>query len=238
MLFSLIYQNRALLALTGLSVGMLLFRIQSLCQAPCADWLAFPFCPKLRHVYLLWNTFLAWIPIALLALPWARHQQAAVRWGIISLAILFFPNAPYLITDLIHLKVQVGVPLWYDALLLFSFAYLGLLLGLRALAQIREILRRDYSLPVVEGVTALVFLLSGLGIYLGRVLRWNSWDALLQPKGPLKDALKLLLYPLDHKEAWLMIILFSTLLACVYWIQYTGPQPHKKSLGFRSEASA
>lgn len=238
MLLSLLYQQRALLTLTGLSTAILLFRIYGLSEAPCADWMAFPFCPKLRLGFLLWNAFLAWVPVVVLALPAARHRHSLIRWTVLGIAILFFPNAPYLITDLIHLRAQAGVPLWYDALLLFSFAYLGLLLALYALTQIREILKQTQSRLIVEGVTVLLFLLSGLGVYLGRVLRWNSWDAFFQPQGPVRDTLRLLQHPLQHKEAWLMIILFSLLLACVYWVRHTDLQLHKKSPGSRSEASA
>ena len=216
----LLKKYRALIVLTLLTFSMWLFRVNTLAEAGCSDWYSIPLCPRLRFGFLLWNIYLAWIPVLLLELPTARSKHQVLRWPILLLAILFFPNAPYLITDLIHLKARAGVPLWYDALLLFSFAYLGLMLGLRALSQIRAILREYHCQWVVEVVTVSLFLLSGLGIYLGRVLRWNSWDAILDPQGPVTDVIALFKAPVQHYEAWLMIGLFSTLLACVYWLHH------------------
>jgi uncharacterized membrane protein len=120
-------------------------------------------------------------------------------------------------TDLIHLRVRPEVPLWFDALLLFLFAYLGLWLGIRALGGLRVYLKREFSAGWSNSFTALTLLLSGLGVYLGRVLRWNSWDALLRPRGPVLDTLELFHSPVENSEAWLMIIVFTLIFGSVYW---------------------
>lgn len=122
-------------------------------------------------------------------------------------------------TDLIHLRVRAGIPLWFDALLLFVFAYLGLWLGMRALEGVRTYLRQQYSCLWSNLFTALALTLSGLGIYLGRVLRWNSWDAFFHPKGPVLDTLALFLSPGKHLDAWLMIIVFTLVFSGFYWSQ-------------------
>ncbi|MEO0874182.1 MAG: DUF1361 domain-containing protein, partial [Bacteroidota bacterium] len=176
MWLQLLKKYRALIALTLLSVGMWILRGSVINPIECTNSSSFLFCPRYFFFFLLWNTYLAWIPVILLELPSAHSKYGLVRWVTIGLAVLFFPNAPYLITDLIHLRPRTGVPLWYDALLLFSFAYLGIMLALQALRQIRAILQ-DYAKWVKEVVTLGTLILSGLGIYLGRVVRWNSWEA-------------------------------------------------------------
>ncbi len=215
---ALFYAYRALIVLTMLLAAMLIFRIGILSEAPCSNWLSYPLCPKLRFGFLLWNAFLAWVPLFFLEYLLRRQQLKLVHWAILGLAILFFPNAPYLITDLIHIRQQEGIPIWYDALMLFAFAYLGLVLSMRALQQIHVLLQRSVYHQLTNYVLATILLLSGLGIYLGRVLRWNSWDMLARPHGPVMDTAALFLQPYHYREAWLMIVLFGTLLGCIYWV--------------------
>ena len=218
MWLQLLKKFRALSARTLLPVGMWILRGSVINPIECTDGSSFLFCPRYFFFFLLWNAYFAWIPVILLELPTAHSKYGLVRWATIGLAVLFFTNAPYLITDLIHLRPRTGVPLWYDALLLFSFAYLGLMLALQALRQIRAILQ-DYAKWVKEVVTLGTLVLSGLGIYLGRVVRWNSWEAFLSPRELLSDIVKLLKAPSQHLEDWLMMLLFSLMLACVYWLQ-------------------
>lgn len=229
MLLSFIRKYQALLALSALSIAMLLFRIFYLVESSCNPWDIYV-CPKLRFLFLVWNAILAWIPIALLEFM-AESNSKIRSWGLFILAILFFPNAPYLVTDLIHLRSQAGIPLWYDALLLFSFAYLGVTLAIRALRLMQAFMFSRFASKQAWFGMALILFLSGIGIYLGRVLRWNSWDAIFEPHHLILDALALLWSPLQHLEAWLMILLYSTLLACVYWVWQQDYRLEQKSPG-------
>lgn len=140
-------------------------------------------------VFLAWNLFLAWVPVflAVAAPPLGERRSRYVwllRWWIASMAVLwllFFPNAPYILTDLIHLKRRPGVPFLLDAAMLFAFALNGLLLGFVSLYLWHR--RWNRALGPVSGwlLVGAILLMSGYGIYIGRVLRFNSWDALLQP---------------------------------------------------------
>src|SRR5690606_20092531 len=95
--------------------------------------------------------------------------------------LLFFPNAPYIITDLIHLNTRFNPSVWSDTLLLFTCALAGLAAGLYSLHIIHKVLDsffKSFTSWIIVG-TSLV--LSGFGIYLGRVQRWNSWDLFTDP---------------------------------------------------------
>lgn len=138
-----------------------------------------------RFIYgfLLWNLFLAWVPWLLsLAVAGAvrrRHRGAAVLALVTWVA--FLPNAPYVITDFLHLRLRSPVPLWYDVLLLGTASVTGLLAGALSLRRVEEALEGRVDPRLLRVGVWLVILAAGFGIYLGRFERWNSWDLVLHP---------------------------------------------------------
>jgi uncharacterized membrane protein len=134
--------------------------------------------------FLLWNLFLAWIPLVCAAAAYARARRRmdAVVVALLLLWLLFFPNAPYLLTDFIHVGERPSVPLWYDALMLSSFAWTGLLLGFASLYLVQLIARSALGALWSWIVVCLALALASFGVYLGRFVRFNSWDALLRPR--------------------------------------------------------
>lgn len=132
--------------------------------------------------FLVWNLILAWVPLALAVAAYARARRRVDLLVAVLLVpwLLFFPNAPYLLTDFIHLG-EGPAPLWYDALMLSAFAWTGLLLGFASLYLVQMILRRALGATVAWiGVLGALGLAS-VGVYVGRFVRFNSWDALLHP---------------------------------------------------------
>lgn len=145
-------------------------------------WSARSFVVGPRFVFLWWNLFLAWVPW-LVSAWYVRSPQR--HWATTVLAtsawLIFFPNAPYLVTDLVHLKPRPPVPFWFDALLLSSFALAGCALGWTSLDLMRQRLEQARGRRWSMAAVALVVALTGFGVYLGRFLRWNSWDVVTQP---------------------------------------------------------
>jgi uncharacterized membrane protein len=141
---------------------------------------------SLRYVGLVWNLFLAWIPfvVAFLAylLSWRRALVIFVIPAFAILWLIFFPNAPYILTDLQHLSQgSTVVPVWYDVILLVWFSWTGMLLGIVSLNLMQEIIKREFKRVFgwvfVLGVAGL----SSVGVYVGRFIRLNSWDVLQNP---------------------------------------------------------
>ena len=134
--------------------------------------------------FLLGNLFLAGIPLFLstgLRIADRFKLHWIMKTGLFGLWLLFLPNAPYILTDILHLTRANHAPVWYDLALLLSCAGTGLLFGYLSLIDVQTIVSRHYSV-VVGWVFALVSLcLSGFAIYLGRFLRWNSWDVITTP---------------------------------------------------------
>ncbi len=151
--------------------------------------------------WLVWNLFLAWVPLlfalALNRLAARGPGPAGGRPGRRLLAagcaagwFFFFPNAPYLVTDIIHLQPRPPVPLWFDALLLMNFAWTGLLVGYGSLFLTERIVRARAGRPVGYVFATAALALASFGVHLGRFGRWNSWDVLRRPGSLLRASLR------------------------------------------------
>jgi uncharacterized membrane protein len=162
-------------------------------------------------LFLIWNLFLAWVPYGI-ALLIRSEQSKWTRYSLFCVWLLFFPNAPYLITDLLHLRERLPVPLWYDMLTFFSFAWTGLIFGYLSLVRIQKLFFAKWGLWGSHLITAGLWLLAGLGIYIGRFLRWNSWDILAQPGALLADLGSIFIHPHLHWPTMGAGILLSVLL--------------------------
>lgn len=144
------------------------------------------------HIYLAWNLFLALIPL-LCSSALASSRNASTRGlkvpqlPILSLWLLFLPNAPYILTDLIHLENSMGMPQWFDLALILSFAGAGLFFCYLSLLDVQTFLARKFGAPCSWMAATVSLLLCGFGIYLGRFLRWNSWDFFTNPGALLSN---------------------------------------------------
>lgn len=174
-----------------------------------------------HYVWLLWNLFLAWLPAASALVAYNLHKRhSRFSWLLVSVCAVtwffFLPNAPYLVTDMVHLYARPDAPFWFDLLLLVSFAWTGFFLGLVSLLLMQEIVRRLAG-TVTSWAFAFVMLgLSSFGIYLGRFLRWNSWDVLSNPLRLLVDVTQPLIHPLSHMQTVVFSVLFALFLAAMY----------------------
>ncbi|QRK10400.1 DUF1361 domain-containing protein [Archangium violaceum] len=161
---------------------------------------------KPSFIFLVWNLFLAWVPYGLALLAGLLHARGKGRWwNLLPLGmawLLAFPNAPYLLTDFIHLKPRPGVPMWFDAAMLASFAATGWLLGLLSLEVWKRLLEERWGRGVAWGGVLAASVLCGYGIYLGRFERWNSWNVLNRPGSLLEAVLGHLREPLTYR--WLV----------------------------------
>lgn len=170
-------------------------------------------------LFLLWNLFLAYIPYFISGWlsrtpSWAAYPR---KFGLVFIAwLLFIPNTFYILTDLFHLGNHAGAPLWYDLLLIISFAWNGLMLGILSIRQMEKIVA--LYLPGKADWVFLypIMMLNALGVYIGRYLRFNTWDVITNPFGLVSDIAQLVWHPLQYREAWAMVICFSVLMTLVY----------------------
>ena len=152
---------------------------------------------SVTYLFLIWNLFLAWIPywisMTLNYLPkkWMVFPALLV-W------LVFLPNAPYLVTDLLHVGYHPPVPIWYDTILLFSFAWTGLLLGFLSLLDVQRFLEENINKKIAGLLIWAAIMLCAFGVYLGRYQRWNTWDIITQPYHLFMDTMAVLLHPFNY----------------------------------------
>lgn len=151
-----------------------------------------------RYAFLIWNLFLAWIPFLISYFTYILMIRRKWIYLFIPIAaflwLIFFPNAPYILTDFQHLAHDSReLPVWYDVMMLIWFAFTGLLLGIVSLFLMQEIVRREFGDWAGWAFVTAVAGLSSAGVYMGRFLRWNSWDILRDPTG-------IALYSLAHLQ--------------------------------------
>jgi uncharacterized membrane protein len=175
-----------------------------------------------RYSFLLWNLMLAWIPFVFgtLAYILASSRKRILYLLILASAaawLLFFPNAPYILTDLQHLSYgSDGIPVWYDVMMLIWFAWTGLLLGIVSLYLMQEIVERMLGRAAGWLFVLVVTGLSSFGIYIGRFMHWNSWDVWQQPFALARDIWNELRHPLANKEAYGFTFIFTLLFMFIY----------------------
>ena len=176
------------------------------------------------HGWLAWNLFLAWIPFALALLLYALARAGAPLRALVPFGLLwlvFFPNAPYLVTDLKHIGPGGRVPVLYDVLLLSAAAWTGLLLGLTSLFLVHMVVRRLVGAVNAWALVVAVLALSSFGIYLGRVQRWNSWDVVANPVPLGAQLLQGLAHPIDYPRPLGLTVLLTSLLLTSYLVLYS-----------------
>lgn len=170
-------------------------------------------------LFLNWNLFLAfipWVASSVVIINPRLNKNKIATLIILMIWILFFPNSPYILTDLFHLKPRSSAPIWFDLILILSYAWTGLLYGFISLMDIESLLKRKLSNTITfAGVTMLLFL-GSFGIYLGRYLRWNSWDVLQEPYSLLNDIGDRFINPFSHPRTWGLTILMGVLLNLIY----------------------
>jgi uncharacterized membrane protein len=186
------------------SVGLVLFRMF--------------YTGHVLFAFLVWNLFLAFVPYVI-----SRQMSKVLlksKWKFLLSAfvwLLFIPNAFYIITDLFHLDMNETVPLWYDLALLLTFAWTGILFGILSVRQMEKLFEIHFSKNFDLLFILPVMALNGFGIYIGRYLRFNSWDVLTNPLQLIQDIIYLFIHPLRNRFDWSMIICYTILLTLIYY---------------------
>jgi uncharacterized membrane protein len=170
-------------------------------------------------LFLNWNLFLAFVPWLFSSLIVIRPKLRKRKVVIILFWLawlLFFPNAPYILTDLFHLNIASAMPQWFDLMLILSFAWTGLLFGFFSLQDIEKTLGLFVHKKLIPFISILLLFLSSFGVYLGRYLRWNSWDVIRDPFGLLLDITDRFLNPLHNRFTWGMTLFMGLFLSIIY----------------------
>jgi uncharacterized membrane protein len=172
---------------------------------------------NLGFIFMTWNLFLAWVPLFYIKWVWEREVLRRIPTFLLlihfSIWLLFFPNAPYIITDLLHLRATPENMIWYDAIMIFTFAVAGFLTGLYSIRIVHRLLTRRWNQYVAWIAIAFSMFLSGFGVFLGRYGRWNSWDIISQPASLFRAVFHSMMDPFAIKHTFT----FSFVLMLLYF---------------------
>lgn len=171
--------------------------------------------------YLLWNLILAWIPFGLSL--WLRRllrSHSWVDWLPLAVTITwlgFLPNTFYMLTDYIHLQDVSRVDQMYDVAMFTALITTGVSLGFASLAIVHVELRR--RLPSIQAwrIVTIILFLASFAIYVGRYLRWNTWDIITSPAGILFDISERIINPTAHSQTFVITATYFVLLGLCYY---------------------
>ena len=175
-----------------------------------------------QYTFLLWNLFLAWVPYYV---TWMMRRLDSSKWPlpvwipVFGLWLLYLPNAPYILTDLYHLP-EGGAPMWFDLILILSFAWNGLLLGFISIKQMQGMFINRFPKWPVQLFILPVMLLCGWGVYIGRYLRWNSWDLVVQPVPLLRETGAMVLHPMEYSHVWGFTVCMGLFMHILYHLKF------------------
>ena len=188
--------------------------------------------PKGSLLFLVWNLLLAWIPyLAALAIQpiYKITKSKTIIFLILMIWLFFFPNAPYIITDFVHFKRRIDLPFWYDITVLSSFAGIGLMLGLLSLLKVEKFLMAHLATWKAKLISLSTIPLCGLGIWIGRYQRWNTWDILTRPDMLLMDIYLQMKDPIANMDTLgLSIVITIMLLFSYLFLQSVISEPYSR----------
>ena len=174
--------------------------------------------PDRLPIWLQWNLVLAAVPMVFsFGFRAARTRNRLVPAGLcFALWLLFLPNAYYIITDIIHLARRPDVPLWYDLALLVSCAGTGVMFGYFSQIEVQNVVDKRFGKAAGWAITVGALFLSAFGIYLGRFLRWNSWNALTDPLALARAVAEAFVHPGTHPNPVPVTLIFGGALTLGY----------------------
>jgi uncharacterized membrane protein len=176
------------------------------------------------HGYMLWNVTLAWIPFGLSL--WLHRVLTHKLWSSWEALIVtagwlaFLPNTFYLISDFVHLLEADSSTVLFQVALFMAFVFVGLALGLSSLFIVHRELLKRLSAGWTTFVVAIILLACSFAVYIGRDLRWNSWDILVNPGGLLFDISARAVHPTQYPAIIAFVVPFFALLAGMYAVAW------------------
>lgn len=189
-------------------------------------------------LFLVWNLFLAFLPFVMIQGAYFLKTRGAKPFVVLAvggMSLLFLPNSPYIITDLFHLKHwHHSAPLWFDTLLIFSYASTGIILFYATILIMEKLLRAYFKSNTANFFLIGILFLTAFGIYLGRYMRFNSWDIISNPMSLATEILSYIADPLGHPRIWGVTFTYGMLFfvgyCCIKLFQQTIQNEQSKSL--------
>jgi len=185
-----------------------------------------------RYSFIPWNLFLAWASFALTGiLVRSVHHARWLSWRNLGLSILwlaFLPNTFYVLTDFVHVKPTAEISQLYDIVMISLLVFTGFILGFANLFMVHRELLKRLSVTASYAVIEAVILVCSFAIYVGRDLRWNSWDVVANPSGVLVNVSSSI-DPLGNPRSFNVTFLFFLLISLIYSAFWIATHPSRNN---------
>lgn len=196
--------------------------------------LRFFFTGRFSYGFLVWNLFLGLVPLSIAFVALLVERQNWPIWGRIHLWalsvlwLIFLPNSSYIFTDFIHLiqrglgsgnpnaRGMANMLVWFDVITRSLFAFVGHFIGLTSLYVMHALWRKAFGRRVGWLVVTISCFAAGYGVFIGRFVRWNSWNLFTHPEESWGDLVDNLATP----DAWLFTLGFAVFLLVSYSFVY------------------
>ena len=171
-----------------------------------------------NFLFLTINLFLAWIPYLISQVFRKENLSKTILYLSVFMWLLFFPNALYVVTDLFQLWPRPKGGIWFDLIMLFSFAFTSLLLGFGSLQNLEKYFSRRIKNRFKLNLISFLFIyLGSFGVYFGRFRRWNSWDILHKPWFYKREGVYFFENPIEDIDFYGTTLLFAILVYLLYY---------------------
>jgi len=175
---------------------------------------------RFSYAFLAWNLFLAVIPYVIS--HWLSRNLNVMKsrikiFFLVFTWLLFMPNCFYILTDLFHLENMGNGHPWFDLTLILSFAWNGVLFGILSMRKMEKLLANAKGRFISSLLICIVMWLNAFGIYIGRFLRFNSWDVILNPLSLFGEVADLILNPYDYRYVWVTSVCFAFFMIILYY---------------------
>lgn len=171
------------------------------------------------YIFLVWNLFLAFLPFlfSLLFAVWpSLWENKKSRYVLSMVWLVFLPNSFYIVTDLFHLRHISSVPVWFDTLLIYAFAWAGIMMGVASIQNLERMAKLEYGTKWANRMLVVLLFLVSIGVYMGRNLRFNTWDVVFNPFAIFSEVIPLVINPVSNYYVWDIIGLYGMLFYIVY----------------------
>ena len=171
------------------------------------------------YYFFIWNLFLAWVPYVLSILFVFINKKGFSKISSIILLpwLIFFPNTFYLISDLIHITRTYNDSIWYHIIMIFPFIWSGIMLGSASLNHIYSVFKNKLKFYEKTILFQSIIFLTAVGIYLGRIPRWNSWDLIHNYMSIFSDIKKIFFAKSNDPESIIFIAGFFIICNIVWY---------------------
>ncbi len=174
--------------------------------------------------FMAWNLVLSLVALvtAVSFVVYRQKSSKYLSWVFFVLWVFLLPNTFYMLTDFVHVRESGDINMLFDIVLVGLFAMNGFVHGLLSIFIVHKTLIKRFQKIYVHASIVIIMLSSSFAVDMGRYLRWNSWDVLINPRALLFDVSDTFLNPANYDRSFLITGVFFVAISSLYLLVWEG----------------